>query len=279
MDGWFAVRGQCFKTDREVLPSMIARLGRWFSEVVGNYFYAAGFLLSIGKECLPFVRRRGVARRVLVMQILFTAVEAIGIVSLISLGLGAVIIVQGLSILPRFGQGKLIYTMLIIVITRELGPLLTAFVIIARSATAITTELGNMVVSHELEAYRAVGIDPISYLAVPRFLGVTISSVLLTIYFNVFGLVGSFLITQFITPIPLPEYFRNLLAAMTVIDVASALVKGFVFGLIISFVAIYQGLKVRVSSTEIPQVAIKAVGQAFVLCIFASAIITLIYYV
>jgi phospholipid/cholesterol/gamma-HCH transport system permease protein len=258
---------------------MIARLGRWFTEFVGNFLYAAGFLLNIGRESLPFVRRRGVARRVLVMQILFTAVEAIGIISLISLGLGAVIVIQGLSILPKFGQGKLIYTILTIVITRELGPLLTAFVIIARSATAIATELGNMVVSHEIEAYRAVGIDPISYLAVPRFLGVMISSVLLTIYFNFFGLFGSFVITQFIKPIQLHEYFQNLLAAMTVVDVVSSLVKGLVFGIIISFVAIYQGLKVRVSTTEIPQVAIKAVGQGFVLCILADAIITLVYYV
>ncbi|MBN1838303.1 MAG: ABC transporter permease [Spirochaetales bacterium] len=257
---------------------MIARLGRWFSTAVGNFLYATGFLLQVGRESLPFVRHRGVARRVLVMQILFTAVEAIGIISLISLALAAVIVVQGQSILPRFGQGKLIYTILIIVITRELGPLLTAFVIIARSATAIATELGNMVVSHEIEAYRAVGIDPISYLAVPRFLGVTISSVLLTIYFNFFGLFGSFVITQFIEPIQLQEYFRNLLGSATVIDVVSSLVKGFVFGIIISFSAIYQGLKVRVATTEIPQVAIRAVSQSFALCILADAIITLIYY-
>jgi len=257
---------------------MIARLGRWFSVAVGNFLYATGFLLSIGRRSLPFVRHRGVARRVLVMQILFTAVEAMGIISLISLGLGAVIVVQGLSILPKFGQGKLIYAILTIVITRELGPLLTAFVIIARSATAIATELGNMVVSHEIEAYRSVGIDPISYLAVPRFLGVTISSVLLTIYFNFFGLFGSYVVTQFIKPIQLQEYFQNLLASMTVIDVVSSLVKGFVFGVIISFSAIYQGLKVRVSTTEIPQVAIRAVSQSFALCILADAIITLVYY-
>ena len=107
----------------------------------------------------------------------------------IALALGALIIVQGNSILPRFGQGKLLYTLLVIVITRELGPLLTAFIIIARSGTAIATELGNMVISHEIEAYVAVGINPIAYLVVPRFLGVTVSMVLLTVYFNFFGLV------------------------------------------------------------------------------------------
>jgi phospholipid/cholesterol/gamma-HCH transport system permease protein len=258
---------------------MVEKLGRWFTRSLGNFLYATGFLLNLSKESLLFARRRGVGMRVLVMQILFTAVEAIGIITLISLGLGAVIVVQGLSILPRFGQGKLIYTILTVVITRELGPLLTAFVIIARSATAIATELGNMVVSHEIEAYRAVGIDPIAYLAVPRFIGVTVSSVFLTIYFNFFGLFGSFVITQFLNPIQLHEYFQNLLGAMTAVDVISSLVKGLVFGIIISFVAIYQGLRVQVSTTEIPQMAIKAVSQAFVLCIVADAVITLIYYI
>lgn len=257
---------------------MIARLGRWFNLRLGELFYATGFLFNILKESILFFRRRQVAFRVFIMQILFTAVEALSIVAFISLALGALIIVQGNSILPKFGQGKLLYTILTIVIIRELGPLLTAFIIIARSGTAIATELGNMVISHEIEAYLSVGINPIAYLVVPRFLGVTVSMVLLTVYFNFFGLVGSFLISQFISPIRFDEYFANLISALAVVDIVSSLVKSLAFGIIISFVATYQGFKVKVASTEIPQVAIKAVGQGFVLCILADAVITLIYY-
>ena len=257
---------------------MVERLGAWFLLKTRNFFYATGFLLTLLRESFFFARRTRVAHRVLVMQILFTGVEAIGIISLISLALGAVIIVQGSSILPRFGQGSLIYTLLIIVITRELGPLLTAFVINARSGTAIATELGSMVVSHEIEAYLAVGIDPLSYLAAPRFLGVTFSMVLLTVYFNFFGLFGSFVVTQLIHPIQFLEYFRNLLTTMQVVDIVSSLIKSVVFGVIVSFVAIYQGFRVQVASYEVPQVAIKAVGQGFGLCILADAVITLIYY-
>jgi len=260
-------------------PAMLLRLGRWVGRTAADFLYAAGFFLNLLKQSVLFVRARQVGFKVLVMQVLFTAVEALGIISLISLGLGAVIVVQGISILPKFGQGKLLYTILTIVITRELGPLLTAFVIIARSGTAIATELGNMVTSHEIEAYISVGIDPISYLAVPRFLGVTISMVLLTVYFNFFGLFGSYAVTQFVHPIQLHDYFQNLMSVMTAVDIGSSLVKSLVFGLIISFVAIYQGFRVRVSSTEVPQVAIRAVGQGFAMCILADALITLIYYV
>ena len=177
--------------------------------MAGELAYASGLLFAVLKESLLFFRRRQVGFRVFILQILFTAVEAISIVAFISLALGALIIIQGNSILPRFGQGKLLYTLLVIVITRELGPLLTAFIIIARSGTAIATELGNMVISHEIEAYVAVGINPIAYLVVPRFLGVTVSMVLLTFYFNFFGLFGSFLLTQLVRRIPFNEYRRQ----------------------------------------------------------------------
>jgi phospholipid/cholesterol/gamma-HCH transport system permease protein len=258
---------------------MVAALGRWANSKAKDYAYALGFFLLVLKEVVLFVRRRQVAFRVLVLQILFTGVEALNVVSLIALSIGAVIIVEGGTVLPRFGQSSLLQSILIVVITRELGPILTAFIIIARSGTAIATELGNMVVSHEVEAYLAVGINPISYLVVPRVLGVTISVMALTIYFNIFGLVGSFLVAQLIHPVPFVEYFSALLRTLQLRDIVSTVVKSFVFGIIISVVATFHGFKVSASVTEIPRAAIKAVGQGFVLCFLADAVITLAYYI
>jgi phospholipid/cholesterol/gamma-HCH transport system permease protein len=258
---------------------MLARLGRWAIERARGTGYALGFLALVVRETFLFPRRRQVAFKVLVLQILFTGVEALGIVSLIALAIGAVIIVEGNTLLPRFGQSGLLYQILIVIITRELGPVLTAFIIIARSGTAIATELGNMVVSHEIEAYVSIGINPISYLAVPRVLGVTIAMTALTVYFNFFGLVGSYLVSQLVKPMPVAEYFRNLLFTLQARDVLSMIVKSIVFGVIVAVVATYQGFKVKVAVTEIPRAAIKAVGQGFVLVFVADAIITLITYV
>ncbi len=257
---------------------MVGALGRWATQRVRDYSYALGFLFQVGRETALFMRRKQVAFRVLVLQILFTGFEALGIVSLIALSIGAVIIVEGGTILPRFGQTSLLYSILIVVITRELGPILTAFVIIARSGTAIATELGNMVVSHEVEAYLSVGINPVSYLVVPRVLGVTISMVALTLYFNAFGLIGSFLVSQLVKPVPFLEYFRALLRALQLRDILATILKSVVFGIIISVTATFQGFRVRNAVTEIPRAAIRAVGQGFVLCFVADALITLIYY-
>ena len=257
---------------------MVSEIGRWLTRRFKDFLYSAGFTYRIFKATRRFIKQRHIARRILINQILFTGVEAIGIISLISLAIGAVIIVEGISILPKFGQGSLIYSILVIIITRELSAILTAFIIIARSGTAIATELGNMVISHEIEAYVSVGIDPITFLVVPRFLGVVISMVVLTIYFNLFGLFASFFITQFIKPTQFVEYFRNLMATIQFVDVVSLLVKSLIFGVIISVVSTHQGLRVKVAVTEIPQIAIKAVGQSFGLCILADALITLTYY-
>jgi phospholipid/cholesterol/gamma-HCH transport system permease protein len=236
-------------------------------------------MVEVFRQTGRFIGNRRTGGRVLTMQILFTGVGALSVIATISLSIGAVIVIQGLSVLPQFGQGQLIYSILIVVITRELGPILTALIVAARSGTAIATELGNMVVSHEVEAYTVTGVNPIQHLAVPRFLGVTFSTVLLNLYFNVFGLFGSYLVTQFVNPIGLQEYFDGLLGSIGITDVLSSVVKSIAFGAIIALVATFHGFAVERSSTEIPVAAIKSVGQSITLLIVANAVITLIYYV
>jgi phospholipid/cholesterol/gamma-HCH transport system permease protein len=135
-----------------------------------------------------------------------------------------------------------------------------------------------MVVNHEIEAYISVGLNPISYLVVPRFIGVVVSMVILTVYFNLFGLLGSFAVVQIVNPTPVSEYLGNLLSLLTISDIFSGLVKAFVFGIIVSVVSTYQGFSVNRSSTEIPVAGIRAVGQSFILIIVADVLVTLVQY-
>jgi len=255
------------------------RLGATAISKVRGFFYAMGFFFEILKETVHFFRHRSVGAGVLTMQVLFTGVEALSVISVLSLGIGAVIIIQGLSLLPQFGQGQLIYTILITVITRELGPILTAFIITARSGTAISTEIGNMVINHEIEAYIATGINPIAYIVVPRFIGVIVSMLVLNVYFNIFGLLGSYVVTQFFHPIGFQSYFSGILATLGVTDILSSVIKSVVFGAIVSTVATFHGFAVDRASTEVPKSAIRSVGQGFTLLIIADAILTLVYYV
>jgi phospholipid/cholesterol/gamma-HCH transport system permease protein len=243
-----------------------------------NVAYSLGFFSKILKGSASFVRRGRASYKILVMQILFTFVEALGVSSLLALGIGAAVNVIGLPYLAMISRQELIYPLLIIIITRELGPLLTAFIIIARSATAIATEIAGMVVSHEVEAYVSIGVDPIEYLAVPRFLGVTISLMLLNIYFSVFGLAGSFIVVQIFSNLPADYYFTNLLTNLTVQDILISLLKSLSFGMIISIVAITEGLAVERASTEVPIAGLRAVSNAFAGCIVVDILLIAMYY-
>jgi phospholipid/cholesterol/gamma-HCH transport system permease protein len=247
--------------------------------MMGDIFYTLGFFSRTLKGVGAFILRGQAAYRVLIMQILFTFVQALGISALLALGIGAAVNVIGIPFLTRISQERFIYTLLITIITRELGPLLAAFVIIARSATAIATEMAGMVVSHEVEAYISVGVDPIEYLAVPRFLGVTISLFLLNIYFSLFGLAGSFVVAQIFNAMPPEVYFGNLLRVLSVQDIFISIVKSLAFGMIISVVALTRGLAVERASTEIPMAGLHAVGNSFAWCIVVDIVLSAMYYI
>ena len=251
----------------------------FMNAVFESTLYNLGFFSRLVKGVGAFILRGQAARKILVMQILFTFVEALGISAFLAVGIGAVVNIIGIPFLARISQDRLIYTLLIMIIMRELGPLLTAFIIIARSATAIATEMAGMVISHEVEAYISVGVDPIEYLAVPRFLAVILSIFLLNIYFSIFGLVGSFAVTLLFTPLPASVYFGNLLETITLSDLFITIIKSLGFGAIIAFVAITRGFSVERASTEIPVAGLKSVGSAFGACIILDILFSALYYI
>jgi phospholipid/cholesterol/gamma-HCH transport system permease protein len=246
---------------------------------LSSLFYNLGFFVLILKGVGRFIHRGQTAYKILIMQILFTFVEALGISSLLALGIGAAVNAIGLPFLSRLSQERLIYSLLITIITRELGPLLTAFIIIARSATAIATEMAGMVISHEVEAYISVGLDPVEYLAVPRFLGVTVSLFMLNVYFSIFGLAGSFAVAQIFNPMPASVYFGNLLEYLTLPDLVISIIKSISFGMIISVLAMARGLAVERSSTEVPVAGLRAVSSSFSWCIVVDILISALYYI
>jgi phospholipid/cholesterol/gamma-HCH transport system permease protein len=240
--------------------------------------YTLGFFARTIKGVHYFIFKGQASYKILIMQILFTFVDALGIASLLAMGIGAAVNVIGIPFLAGLGQDRMIYPLLIAIITRELGPLLTAFIIIARSATAIATEMATMVISHEVEAYISIGVDPIEHLAVPRFLGVTVSLFLLNVYFSIFGLAGSFAVAQVFNPLPPSMYFNYILQDLTLQDILVSVIKSISFGMIISIMAVMQGFGVERASTEVPVAGLRAVGNSFLWCILADIILSALYY-
>jgi phospholipid/cholesterol/gamma-HCH transport system permease protein len=238
----------------------------------------AAFLKITCEELILFPYTKEVNFIVLLRQILFTGFEALRLIIFIGLVIGGTIIIQGMTLLDTFGQSDLVYSILIIIITKELGPLLTAFIIISRSGTSISTELGNMVVNHEIEALTSIGIKPIRYLVIPRILGVVISLFCLNIYFNISGLIGGYLVSLAFHSIPITEFFSNLFNKLTIGDLMIGQLKSLVFGFIIGIIACYNGLKVKFATTEVPVRTINSVVSSLTWIFITDIIIVVIFY-
>lgn len=258
---------------------MVAELGRTIRQKISDFLYMIGYLGKLITASIFFVHNGKASRKILTMQLLFTYVEAMPICCFLAAAIGSSILILGTSFLTSFGQGKLTYELLVLVVMKELGPLLIAFIVTARSATAIATEISTMVVRHEIEAYISVGIDPISHLAAPRFLGVTFSMFFLNIYFSIFGLIVPGFLIQFISTTSLIEYFRNTFQSITLVTVIISVIKSLVFGMIISGSATMYGFNVGRATTEIPLAGLHAVSKAFLYIILADAFITTLSYI
>jgi phospholipid/cholesterol/gamma-HCH transport system permease protein len=191
-------------------------------------------------------------------QLYFTGFETAKIIVMVALILGTVIVSQVVGIVGG-GNGSLTGKILVWVVFLELGPLLTAIIVIARSGTAIAAELGAMKINGEIAVLEQLGISPGRYLLLPRVVGVGVSVVLLTIYFVLTACIGGFLLVSVAHYIPYDQFIQGIVASLGLREVVVLIAKGSAFGLIIPLICCNAGMSVGTSATEIPQAATRAV--------------------
>jgi phospholipid/cholesterol/gamma-HCH transport system permease protein len=252
---------------------MFIALGRWS---IIRLSIAAEIFAMIGtafNNILPALRHGNKAiRSVLLKQLYFTGLQASGIIVTIAVILGAVVITQVVSLVGS--NGALTGKILVWVVLRELAPLLTAILVIARSGTAIAAELGNMKINGEIESIEMMGIPPERYLLLPRIIGVTGSLVILTIYFVMSSFIASFIIASVGWHISFEQFTQGILSALDGKDIVVLFSKSTVFGLCISATCCSYGLSVGRSVTEIPQAATKAVMTSLMLVFILDGLLS-----
>jgi phospholipid/cholesterol/gamma-HCH transport system permease protein len=211
-------------------------------------------------------------------QIYFTGWQALPLISILALGVGTLTILQSLSNLTLLGGTHMIGNFLIIMILRESGPLLVALVVVARSGTAVASEVGNMRANREIEALESMGINPLSFIVFPRLAGGVISVLGLAFYFNFVALIGGFLVTRFFHEIPFSFYVGSLMNAFAKEDVLIFLLKNGFSGMIIFVVCCFQGLSVKRSPHEVPQVTTQAVMHSILFVVLFNIMVTAAVY-
>jgi phospholipid/cholesterol/gamma-HCH transport system permease protein len=211
-------------------------------------------------------------------QIYFSGLEPLRTVMTLALLIGTVVIAQIVSIAggsSGFFTGKLITW----IVVRELGPLLVAIVVIARSGTAIAAELSQMKIGGELDHLEALGIPVAGYLVMPRITGVAISLLLLTVYFEVAAVLGGFAVASLGWHVTYDLYAQGVFSVLTLGAVLGSLAKGVVFGLLIAAICCRQGLMVGQSVTQIPQAATRGVMQSLFVVLACDGLASLLYLV
>ena len=214
-------------------------------------------------------------RKAIVEQIYFTAVQALPVIIPISLIIGTMLIIIFTKLTGQFDLGKTIITLLI----RELGPLITALIVILRSATAVTIEISYMSILNETEALEMAGIDPMRLICLPRFLGITSAIFSLFIIFDLVAIIGGYAIVWSITYLPMGNFLGQIGKAITMADIIIGLIKALCFGITITVISLYYGLKTGMKMTNIPIKTSKSAIDCLVYCLFINILISSIYYI
>lgn len=192
--------------------------------------------------------------------------------------LGLVVIGQTVSWLTRVGAINYIGTVMVIVVVRELGPLIGALLVLARIGTANVVELGTARAMGEVEALEALGIDPVHYFVAPRVFGMTVGIFSLTVYLILGALVSGYL-WAFVQDVPLRpgDYFSQLARALSWLDFALLALKTALFGFIIAIVTCYHGLAQPLRLEEVSYATVRAVAQSVIACVLLDALFIVIY--
>jgi phospholipid/cholesterol/gamma-HCH transport system permease protein len=212
-------------------------------------------------------------------QIYFTGFQAMPLISVLALASGGVVILQSSSNLNLFGGSEMIGNLLVVLIVRELGPLMTALVVIARSGTAVASEVGNMRANREIEALEAMGINPLSYIVFPRLIGGVMSVLCLSVYYVLISLIGGFFLSRWIHEMPFHFYINSLTNATEAEDLSLFLLKNIFSGTIIFVVCCDQGLSVKKSPTEVPVATTQAVVNSIIYVVVFNLSVTSLFYI
>lgn len=265
---------------RRFAPRVLAqRIGRalfsWLRTIQG---LGAFSLISLGVLVRKHDTAGQVVRPLLRREIARAGSHLLPMFLFMAAALGLVVIGQSVSWLTRVGAINYLGSIMVIVVVRELGPMLAALLVLARVGTANVVELGTSRALGEVEALEALGIDPVHYLVVPRVVGMALGIFSLTVYLIIGALVSGYG-WAFLQDVPLlpGDYFRQLAGALTWLDFALLALKTGAFGFIIAIVTCYHGLAQPLRLAEVPRATVRAVAQSVVACVLVDITFILIY--
>lgn len=213
-----------------------------------------------------------------VSQAMNVGVRALPILSLIMFFIGLILALQGAYELRRFGAVNYIAATVAISMTRELGPLITAIVVIGRSGSSFAAEIGTMRVTEEIDALETMAISPVAFLVAPKLVAMIVMVPCLTIWANAMGILGGSLFGVWQAGFTFARYWQVSLDALILRDIATGLIKSAMFGATITAVGCLEGLSTGVGAEEVGRSTTAAVVKSIFLVILEDLVFTTLFF-
>lgn len=240
---------------------------------------ATRLLLELQEMALLVARAvRGVFRKPHYVPETIAQMDSIGVGSMTIIMLtgfftGGVLTLQTYQTLASYGAVDQLGYLVAVSLIRELGPTLTALMVTGRVVSAISAELGSMVVSEQIDAMRALGTDPIRKLVAPRILALVITLPLLTLIADVVGIGGGWTVSTWLYGLPSSMFTSSVRNGIETDDIIGGIVKPLVFGLLMGIIACHKGLKTEGGTVGVGRSTTSAVVTASIIVIMADFIL------
>jgi phospholipid/cholesterol/gamma-HCH transport system permease protein len=212
-------------------------------------------------------------------QAMAVGVTAIPVISFITFFIGVIMALQGAYELRRFGAIHLVADTVAISVTRELGPLVTAIVVIGRSGSAFAAEIGTMKVTEELDALETMALPPVAFLVTPKLFAMLVMLPCLTIWADLMGVLGGSVFGMIGADYTFGTYLAATRDALFMRDIFTGLVKSIVFGLVITGVGCQEGFSTGAGSEQVGRSTTAAVVTSIFLVVLVDLVFTAIFYV
>jgi phospholipid/cholesterol/gamma-HCH transport system permease protein len=228
-----------------------------------------GDIALLAGETVRGIFHGQVSSRLIVRQIYEIGFRSQMVVLVTGAFTGAVFATQTFFQFSRLQMETAVGPVVSVSMFRELGPVLCGLMVAGRVGASMSAELGTMKVTEQIDALRALGVHPVDYLVVPRFLAMLISMPLLVAECIAVGIFAAYLLTTKILGVSEAYYLYNMLHFTGGRDVAMGLIKGMVFGIVIVFVSCHQGLNAREGAVGVGRATTEAVviGSLFILVV------------
>lgn len=253
------------------LLDFVERLGAYVNHRIARLGFAARFLWVMLRTSGTSLMRLHLTIR----EIYFAGVLSLIIVSVSALFVGMVLALQGYDTLVRFGASEAVGTLVALSLVRELGPVMAALLFASRAGSAITAEIGLMKATEQLAAMEMMAVDPIARVVGPRFWGGVISMPLLAAIFSAIGVFGGYLIAVVQIGVDFGLFWSQMQAAVDwKSDVVNGLLKSFVFGIAVSWIAVFEGYDAMPTAEGVSRATTRTVVISAVVILMLDFILT-----